>query len=591
MFALARVPAASPRAAWRRSPARSSRAVVRASIAEPSPPAAAAKAGDKQTAIVVGGGVGGLGMASRLAHAGYDVTILEKNLDTGGRCRSESFEGKGEGYRFDTGPSLMLLPDRYREQFTAVGKNLHDYMDIERVDPAYRAHFGDHTTLDLLYDTERMRAQLDAVEEGAGGRYIDWLGRARASLDYGVAAFIEKDANSILDFVDLRRVGPLALAVNPVDLLLPQFNQMAKYFKNEKLRALFSYQELYVGLSPYNAPGVFSLLAATELTDGVWYPIGGFDKVRQSLQKLADEEGVKTRLGAEVSRIVTEPLPDETGSAIKGSKATQRVTGVRLESGEFLNADVVVANPDLPCVWEQMIDHETFPEAKKEAERWEDAEYSCSVIEFNWCLDATVPDLLHHNVFLSGDYKGSWERPAVVEDFAAPKQHNFYCHNPVYTDKSCAPEGGASVMVLLPVANINEQAKICKKRGLPVPSEEDMVNAAREAVLRRFKEAGKDIEKNIVSESVTTPSQWQERFNIKHGAVFGLSHGLTQLAAFRPPVRTGIPQLDSPEVDGLHFVGASTRPGNGVPLVLMGVKVVFEKIMELHGAGVKATKQ
>ena len=591
MFAHARVPAASPRAAWRRSPARSSRAVVRASIAEPSSPAAAAKAGDKQTAIVVGGGVGGLGMASRLAHAGYDVTILEKNLDTGGRCRSESFEGKGEGYRFDTGPSLMLLPDRYREQFTAVGKNLHDYMDIERVDPAYRAHFGDHTTLDLLYDTERMRAQLDAVEEGAGGRYIDWLGRARASLDYGVAAFIEKDANSILDFVDLRRVGPLALAVNPVDLLLPQFNQMAKYFKNEKLRALFSYQELYVGLSPYNAPGVFSLLAATELTDGVWYPIGGFDKVRQSLQKLADEEGVKTRLGAEVSKIVTEPLPDETGSAIKGSKATQRVTGVRLESGEFLNADVVVANPDLPCVWEQMIDHETFPEAKKEAERWEDAEYSCSVIEFNWCLDETVPDLLHHNVFLSGDYKGSWERPAVVEDFAAPKQHNFYCHNPVYTDKTCAPEGGASVMVLLPVANINEQAKICKKRGLPVPSEEDMVNAAREAVLRRFKEAGKDIEKNIVSESVTTPSQWQERFNIKHGAVFGLSHGLTQLAAFRPPVRTGIPQLDSPEVDGLHFVGASTRPGNGVPLVLMGVKVVFEKIMELHGAGVKATKQ
>ena len=540
---------------------------------------------------MVGGGVGGLGMASRLAHAGYDVTILEKNLDTGGRCRSESFDGKGEGYRFDTGPSLMLLPDRYREQFTAVGKNLHDYMDIKRVDPAYRAHFGDHTSLDLLYDTERMRAQLDAVEEGAGGRYIDWLGRARASLDYGVAAFIEKDANSILDFVDLRRVGPLALAVNPIDLLLPQFNQMAKYFKNEKLRALFSYQELYVGLSPYNAPGVFSLLAATELTDGVWYPVGGFDKVRQSLQQLADEEGVVTRLGAEVAQIVTTPLAEGEASPIAGSKATQKVTGVRLESGEVLSADVVVANPDLPCVWDQMIDHATFPEAKKEAERWEDADYSCSVIEFNWCLDATVPDLLHHNVFLSGDYKGSWERPVCVEDFAAPKQHNFYCHNPVYTDPSCAPAGGASVMVLLPVANINEQRKACAKRGVPVPSEEEMVNAAREAVLRRFKEAGKDISKNIVSESVTTPSQWQERFNIKHGAVFGLSHGLTQLAAFRPPVRTGIPQLDSPEVDGLHFVGASTRPGNGVPLVLMGVKVVFEKIMQLHGTGVKAAKR
>ena len=226
------------------------------------------------------------------------------------------------------------------------------------------------------------------------------MGRARASLDYGVAAFIERDANSILDFVDVSRVGPLALAVNPLDLLLPQFQQMKKYFKDPRLRALFSYQELYVGLSPYNAPGVFSLLAATELTDGVWYPIGGFDKVRQSLQALADEEGVVTRLSSEVAAILTEPL-GEGPSLVAGSKATQVVRGVRLASGEVLEADVVVANPDLPCVWEQLIDHETFPEAKKEAERWEDADYSCSVIEFNWCLDLELPDLLHHNVFLS----------------------------------------------------------------------------------------------------------------------------------------------------------------------------------------------
>ena len=139
------------------------------------------------------------------------------------------------------------------------------------------------------------------------------------------------------------------------------------------------------------------------------------------------------------------------------------------------------------------MDHESFPEAKKEAERWEDAEYSCSVIEFNWCLDTQVDDLLHHNVFLSGDYKGSWNRPATTSDFDAPKQHNFYCHNPVYTDKTCAPEGGSSIMVLLPVANINEQARECKKRGVPVPTEEEMVAAGREAVLHGFKEAGKDI--------------------------------------------------------------------------------------------------
>ena len=145
-------------------------------------------------------------MASRLAHAGYDVTILEKNLDTGGRCRSESFDGKGEGYRFDTGPSLMLLPDRYREQFTAVGKNLHDYMDIKRVDPAYRAHFGDHTSL-ICCTTPNACAAAGRRRGGRRGAVHRPARQSAREFDHGVAAFIEKDANSILDFVDLRRVG------------------------------------------------------------------------------------------------------------------------------------------------------------------------------------------------------------------------------------------------------------------------------------------------------------------------------------------------------------------------------------------------
>ena len=134
---------------------------------------------NKNKAIVVGAGVGGLGMASRLAFNGYKVTILEQNDSVGGRCRSEQFDSD---YRFDTGPSLLLLPDRYREQFTAVGETFENHVTIERCDPAYRAHFGDHTTLDLLYDAEKMRKQLDDVEEGAGGAYLDWLGRARARL-------------------------------------------------------------------------------------------------------------------------------------------------------------------------------------------------------------------------------------------------------------------------------------------------------------------------------------------------------------------------------------------------------------------------
>ena len=530
----------------------------------------------KNKAVVVGGGVGGLGMASRLQNAGYRVTILEKNATVGGRCRSEQFDSE---YRFDTGPSLLLLPERYREQFSAVGERFDDHVTIERCDPAYRAHFGDHTTLDLMYDAEKMRKQLDDVEEGAGGAYLDWLGRARASLDYGVAAFIDKDANSLLDFVNPGRVVPLALRVNPVDLLLSQHRQMSSYFKDKRLRALFTYQNLYVGLSPYNAPGVFSLLAATELTDGVWYPMGGFKNVSKALQTLCDKFGVETRLNSKVAEILTE---EDASVDTKHSSTGRKVTGVKLEDGTVLEADVVVANPDIPRVFDDLL--ESVPEAAAEASRQEQMDYSCSIIEFNWCLKKQIPSLLHHNVFLSGEYETGWNRPATPEDFAAPKQHNFYCCNPVYTDKSCAPDGCAAVMIEFPVANIQEQIDICKKRGVPVPTEKEMVDAAREALFRRFREAGHgELSELIEKEDVRTPAEWRDMYNIKNGAVFGLSHGLLQLAAFRPPTRTGIKSLDTPSVSGLHFVGASTRPGNGVPLVLMGVKVVSEAIFKQHG--------
>jgi phytoene desaturase (3,4-didehydrolycopene-forming) len=550
---------------------------------------------DRNQAIVVGAGVGGLAIASRLASKGYKVQILEKNAYVGGRLQTETFETDDAGtesFRFDTGPSLLLLPDRYREQFTQCGERFEDYVDIERCDPAYRAHFGDHTTLDLLYDAEKMREQLDAIEEGAGGAYLDWLGRARASLDYGVKAFIDKDATSILDFVNPKRVVPLALRVSPVDLLLSQHRQMSQYFKDKRLLALFTYQNLYVGLSPYNAPGVFSLLAATELTDGVWYPMGGFKKVSEGLQKLCDKFNVQTRLNSKVIEILTEDLllndssDDSSGDKNKNnnkySSTGKKVIGVKLEDGTVLKANVIVANPDIPRVFDDLLD--SVPEAEKESERLEKMDYSCSIIEFNWCLKKQLPELLHHNVFLSGAYETAWERPATVSDFDAPKQHNFYCCNPVYTDKSCAPKDKCALMIEFPVANIREQIDICKKRGVPVPTEKEMVDAAREALFRRFREAGLgEISSLIEEENVKTPEEWAELYNIKNGAVFGLSHGLLQLAAFRPPTRTGIKSLDTPTVSGLHFVGASTRPGNGVPLVLMGVKVVSECIFDQHG--------
>lgn len=256
----------------------------------------------------------------------------------------------------------------------------------------------------------------------------------------------------------------------------------------------------------------------------------------------------------------------------QGEGARPRAVGVKLTSGETMTADVIIANPDLPQVFNYMLEGGGEP-IKKEAKRLDTLQYSATVIAFNWAIKGKLK-LLHHNVFLSSDYKGSWDRPTFPEDFAAPKQHNFYVHNPSYTDATCAPEGCDSVMVLLPVANLLEMEERARKAKRPVPSLEEMVAEGRKAIIRRFKEGGicdGDFESMIQHEFVITPTEWRDRYNIRHGAVFGLAHNFTQLACFRPPTQTQIPGFpETPKIDGLYFVGASTRPGaaNSPPLTL-----------------------
>jgi phytoene desaturase (3,4-didehydrolycopene-forming) len=223
-----------------------------------------------------------------------------------------------------------------------------------------------------------------------------------------------------------------------------------------------------------------------------------------------------------------------------------------------------------------------------EAARLDGMEYSASVIAYNFALDAPLPRLLHHNVFLSSDFRGSWVRPACPADLAAPRQLNFYVHNPCFTDSGAAPPGASSVMVLLPVANLQEQAAwAATAPGRALPDQDAMIAAGREAIFRRWEADGMgDVRARVRHEFVIPPAEWATRYNITHGAVFGLSHGLTQLACFRPPTRTGLPASVWPETPvpaGLHFVGASTRPGNGVPLVMMGVAVTFDNIMREAG--------
>lgn len=510
--------------------------------------------------VVIGGGVGGLAAAGRLSRAGTAVTLLEKNPEVGGRVQSATLDG----WRFDTGPSLLLFPQKYAETFEALGTTMEAALDVRRVGPAaYRVFFpgsGPAFRIDLLNDPQAMADQLEALEPGAGAAYPEFLRMARSNLDMGLPNFIDRDFTELADARNLFDLLPKLSSVNPWKLLGPHDRVMRGFFKDPRLRAAFTFQDLYVGLSPATAPAVFSLLAGTELTDSVWYPVGGFVTVRDALSKAAEACGVAVRTAAGVAAVETD--------------AAGAVTGVTLEgSEEFIPADVVVCNRDMPAAYSLLQQQRREPRAAtaEHAARRERAlgrlKYSAGVIAYNWCIRGQLPELTHHNVVLSEEWERAWRPATAPSDL--PRYPNFYVHVPNRTDPTAAPPGCESVMVLLPVACM---------QGRPGGADFDaLVAAGREAILRSFAAAGvgggAEIGAMIERELVIAPPAWEERYGVRHGAAFGLAHGLDQLSLFRPGNRDDA-------VPGLYFVGASTRPGNGVPLCLISAKLTAERVLK-----------
>ena len=500
---------------------------------------------------VVGGGVGGMCTAGLLSKRGFrDVTLIEQNTELGGRMVSSEIDG----YRFDTGPSLLLFPSTYLEMFEALGVS---DVELKQIHPAgYRIFFGGSSggcddALDLLWDVDDMAAQYESREHGAGDRYREFLKFARNALELGMPNFIEKDLSKI-DAKSLMDLLPQAMSINPLELLVPLDLLLRRYFKSARLRQAFTFQTLYVGLTPYNAPGVFSLLAATELTDGVWYPIGGFQQVRDGIEKAIRKLGVNVQTGLQVEGIVVED---------------GRVVGVRTANG-VMDADIVVCNRDLADSYGLIEgDEGAVVYAEEKEQRLGRLHYSTGVISYLFCVNKKVDGLLHHNVFINErNPKEAWRPARSATELS--RYPNFYVHVPSKTDPTAAPPGHESIMVLLPVANMKDLSSM--------DSYEELVSTGREFVLEFMAEAtGQDFETSIVSERTIDPVEWRQRYGLKYGAAFGLSHGLDQLSLFRPPA-------EESNISGLFFAGASTRPGNGVPLVMIGSRLVSERIADIY---------
>ncbi len=486
------------------------------------------------TAIVIGAGIGGIATAARLAKNGYNVTVLEKNESPGGRCN----QIVQDGHRFDIGPTLFLMPEVWEETFASLGEKMGDHLDLRRIDPTYMVRFDDGLQLELTSNIGDMQAQLEAVEKTAFTGFLNYIAEGSKHYKVSLDKFVGRNFFSIFDYFSLKNL-PLIFKLKALG---KHYRNTGRFFKDERLKAAFTFQNMYLGLSPYDAPATYSLLQYTELAEGVWYPMGGVYAAIEALVKIAEKLGVKFIYNAPAKKLNVE------GSQVKT---------VELGNGKTLEADIFVGNADLPYIYKELLPD---PIAAKKLDK---KLYTCSTIMFYWGVDKQYPQIGHHNVFLASDYKASFDQ--IFKEHNLPDKPSFYVHAPARTDPAAAPAGQDTLYVLVPVGHLDAASE---------QDWDERVNRARKAVFERLsKEMGiDDLESHLKFEIAYQPKVWKERFNLEKGAAFGLSHNFWQVGYLRPQNR-------HKKYKNLYFAGASTHPGTGLPIVLLSARLTTERIL------------
>jgi phytoene desaturase len=486
-----------------------------------------------KSVIIIGAGVSGLTAAGYLARNGFKVTVLEKNAFPGGRCAA-FFK---EGHRFDIGATLLMMPGIYERTFSDLGKSLYEEFELQRLDPVYRLYYPNGQTLDFTSDLMKMQSQLEAMEPGSFGPFLNYMERSIQAYHVSMKHIIDRNFDHIFQFIN-----PASLyRLMRLHAFGDHYRTSCGYFSNENLRTAFTFQNIYVGQNPFHAPAIFSMLPFMELTDGVFFPAGGMNRISEALENIALESGAEICYRSTVTRIPT---------------AGNMVKGVILSDDSFLPTDIILANADLPYVYQELLPGE------RPLERLRRLAYTCSALVFHWGMDSVLPGLEQHNIYVSDNYRENITE--VFDGSGIAPEPSFYVHSPARGDKTAAPEGQDSISVIVPVGHLRD--------GRDYDWEKVRLDA-RELVLKRLAMEGlPDVEKHIKFEKVYNPPIWQNLFNLSRGATFGsLNHNLMQMGYFRP-------HNHHCRLRNLFFAGGSTHPGNGVPLALISGRLAFEKI-------------
>jgi phytoene desaturase len=484
--------------------------------------------------VVVGAGLGGLSAACHLVGKGHDVEVLERGDAPGGRAGL----WETHGYRFDTGPSVLTMTGILRSAFAAAGADMDDHLTLKPVDPMYRACFADGSTIHVRHGREAMTEE---IREAAGPteaegfvRFCEYLTDLYA---LELPNFIDRNFDNVLDIakppwplVNLVRMGGLRRLSSVV----------GSYFSDPRLQKLFSFQAMYAGLSPFEALALYCVITYMDTVEGVYFPEGGMHAIPRAMAGVAEKAGAEFRYGTTVDGVVR--------------TTDHRVSGVRLEDGEVVAADVVVLNPDLPVAYRELLPGVPMPRVAKKGR------YSPSCAVWLAGVKGRMPEgAAHHNIHFGAAWETAFD--ALLDQGVLMPDPSMLVSSPTVSDPSLAPEGRTSLYVLEPTPNLDGKVDWTSER-----------DRLKERIVARVAALGyPTVEIDV--ERFVDPTDW-ERQGMERGTPFALAHNFFQTGPFRPNNVTG-------KAPGVVFVGSGTVPGVGVPMVLLSGRLAAERVDEL----------
>lgn len=472
---------------------------------------------------IIGAGPGGLSAAMILANRGYRVSVYEREDRVGGRNRNIELGP----YRFDLGPTFLMMEFFLREIFQLAGRNIDDYLDLVRLDPMYALDYGTQKLL-VTDDHAAMKTRLAQVFPGDEEGLDRFMAKEKIKYEK-MYPCLRKDYSSPLSMLrkDLLRALP------HLDLTQSIFKKLGDYFSDEKCRLSFTFQAKYLGMSPWECPAAFTILPYIEHEYGIYHVMGGLGQVPLAMAKVVEELGGSIHLGRTVEEVQVD--------------AKRRARGVRLADGEEIAADAVVINADFGHAMENLFRPGLL--RKYTGEKLRKRKYSCSTFMLYLGMDRTY-DEPHHQILFAEDYRRN------LEDIAAGRpltdDMSVYVRNASCTDPSLAPENHSALYILVPVPN--------SLSGIDWSAEQKA--AYRDKVLDRIAQRTGmgDLRPHIVTEKLITPEDWKNDYHVFEGATFNLGHNLGQMLYLRPHNRFE-------EVKNCYLVGGGTHPGSGLPTI------------------------